>query len=240
MSSTTKTYTIGELAEEASVTTRTIRYYVSEGLLAPPEKGGRAASYNDEHLARLELIKILKEEFLPLQEIASLLSGLDKQAVFELLKEKQKAEIPPPTANSAKEYLQTLLNPPNSVAETPTLMRHRLQAKKEVAEETSPPAHPRAAPHRVEGTDSPVMPSVAKAKPGETESTTADLITGAAESAPTVDPAEPMATATQWQRIQITPDIELHIRSGLGKTSVRQKIEQLIKITRHLFNSIII
>lgn len=239
MSSTTKTYTIGELAGEANVTTRTIRYYVSEGLLAPPEKGGRAASYNDEHLARLELIKILKEEFLPLQEIASLLSGLDKQAVFELLKEKQKAEIPAPTSNSAKAYLQTLLNPPSSVAETPTLMRHRLQAKKEVAEEPSPPAHPRATPHGVKGTDPPAMPSAAKAKPGETESTTDDLIAGAAESAPTVDSADAMATATQWQRIQITPDIELHIRSGLEKTSVRQKIEQLIKITRHLFNSII-
>jgi len=212
---------------------------VSEGLLAPPEKGGRAASYNDEHLARLELIRVLKEEFLPLQEIASLLSDLDKQAVFELLREKQKSEIPAPTANSAKAYLQTLLNPPSSVAETPTLMRHRLQAKKEV-EETSPPAPPRAVPYGVKGADPPAMSSAAKAKPGETESTTADLITGATESAPTVDPAEAMATATQWQRIQITPDIELHIRSGLEKTSVRQKIEQLIKITRHLFNSIII
>jgi DNA-binding transcriptional MerR regulator len=239
MSSTTKTYTIGELAGEANVTTRTIRYYVSEGLLAPPEKGGRAASYNDEHLARLALIKILKEEFLPLQEIASLLNGLDKQAVFELLKEKQKAEIPAPTPNSAKAYLQTLLNPPNSVAETPTLMRHRLQAKKEVAEEPSLPAHPRATPHGVKSTDPSAMPSAAKARPGETESTTADLTTGAAESAPTVDSAEAIASATQWQRIQITPDIELHIRSGLEKTSVRQKIEQLIKITHHLFNSII-
>ena len=43
-------FTIGELAQVADVTTRTVRYYVEQGLIPPPRGGGRAASYGEEHL----------------------------------------------------------------------------------------------------------------------------------------------------------------------------------------------
>lgn len=79
-----------ELSEKASVTPRTIRYYVSEGLLAPPETAGRDARYTEEHLARLELIKRLKAEFLPLREIASVLEELDGKTIQELARHKPK------------------------------------------------------------------------------------------------------------------------------------------------------
>src|SRR5262245_48280104 len=121
-------YTIGELAQAADVTIRTIRYYVAEEVLPPPLGNGRAALYTQEHLDRLRLVMILKEEFLPLPEIRSLLSGLDHQAVLELLAERRQAEPPPPpTPNSAKEYLQTLLSPLTASAETTTLMRHKVE-----------------------------------------------------------------------------------------------------------------
>lgn len=102
-----KDYSISELSDAGSVTARTIRYYVAEGLLAPPGKGGRGATYNEEHLARLQLIKRLKEEYLPLQEIATLMRGLDRQAVMDLLKQKQRTSIAP--RSSAKNYLKDLL-----------------------------------------------------------------------------------------------------------------------------------
>ena len=87
------TYTIGELARAADVTKRTIRYYVAQGLLPPPYGSGRAATYSSEHLYRLELIKLLKQEFLPLSEIKTLLDGLDDRAVRYLVSEKRQ---PPP------------------------------------------------------------------------------------------------------------------------------------------------
>ena len=104
---TKRDFSISELSEAASVTTRTIRYYVAEGLLASPEKGGRGATYNGEHLARLQLIRRLKEEYLPLQEIATLMRGLDRKAVMDLLEQKQRTSVAP--RSSAKAYLKDLL-----------------------------------------------------------------------------------------------------------------------------------
>ena len=48
-------YTIGELAAEFAVTTRTIRFYESKGLIAPARRGV-ARSYSRRDRARLKLI----------------------------------------------------------------------------------------------------------------------------------------------------------------------------------------
>jgi DNA-binding transcriptional MerR regulator len=48
-------YTIGELAEELAVTTRTIRFYESKGLIAPARRGV-ARCYSRRDRARLMLI----------------------------------------------------------------------------------------------------------------------------------------------------------------------------------------
>ena len=111
-----KDFSIGELSEAASVTTRTIRYYVAEGLLASPENRGRGATYNEEHLARLQLIRRLKEEYLPLQEIATLMRGLDRQAVSGLLEQKQRTSVAP--RSSAKAYLKDLLEASASASDS--------------------------------------------------------------------------------------------------------------------------
>ena len=68
-------YSIGELAERAGVSTRTIRYYVSEGLLPPPEGGGPNSRYTSAHLDQLEIIGRLKAQYLPLKEIRRRLIG---------------------------------------------------------------------------------------------------------------------------------------------------------------------
>jgi len=68
-------YSISELAEEAGVSTRTIRYYVSEGLLPPPVGSGPNSRYTDAHLHQLGIIGRLKEQYLPLREIRRRLIG---------------------------------------------------------------------------------------------------------------------------------------------------------------------
>jgi DNA-binding transcriptional MerR regulator len=65
---------IGELAELAGVTPRTIRYYESLGLLGPSERhGGGFRYYTEAELARLHKIDWLKRLGLSLEEIAGVI-----------------------------------------------------------------------------------------------------------------------------------------------------------------------
>lgn len=68
-------YSISELADEAGVSTRTIRYYVSEGLLPPPVGSGPNSRYTNAHREQLEIIGRLKAQYLPLKEIRRRLIG---------------------------------------------------------------------------------------------------------------------------------------------------------------------
>jgi DNA-binding transcriptional MerR regulator len=68
-----RTYNLKELGRVAGVTERTIRYYIKEGLLPPPSGSGPFSRYTYEHWLRLQFIKRLKDEYLPLSEIKNLL-----------------------------------------------------------------------------------------------------------------------------------------------------------------------
>lgn len=70
-------YKISELAEKAEVTKRTIHYYISKGLIPPANGSGVASTYDEEHLLKLLLIKQLQDQYLPLERIRELVSGLD-------------------------------------------------------------------------------------------------------------------------------------------------------------------
>src|SRR5690348_4170798 len=82
--------TVGEVAELARVTVRTLHHYDELGLLEPSgrsEAGYRLYSYDD--LARLREILIWRALGLPLTEIASLLDdpGHDRVAALERQRE---------------------------------------------------------------------------------------------------------------------------------------------------------
>ncbi|MEM8534640.1 MAG: MerR family transcriptional regulator [Chloroflexota bacterium] len=69
-----ETMRIGELAERAGVTPRTIRYYEQIGLLGPSERVGRGFRHYTEHeLVRLQKIDALKQLGLSLEEIGSVI-----------------------------------------------------------------------------------------------------------------------------------------------------------------------
>src|SRR5438552_13620567 len=97
--------TINELAMQAGVTTRTIRYYVEQGVLPPPERG-RPAEYTEEHVQRLALIRRLKEQYLPLEEIRDMLHRLSREQVEAFLAE-----------HTPQEAEQTPARPPDSAAD---------------------------------------------------------------------------------------------------------------------------
>lgn len=69
-------YTIGELAGELNVTTRTIRFYEAKGLIAPARRGV-ARSYTRRDRARLKLILRGKNLGFSLDEIAQYLKMYD-------------------------------------------------------------------------------------------------------------------------------------------------------------------
>jgi DNA-binding transcriptional MerR regulator len=67
---------LAELAEASGIPARTIRFYISRGLLDGPAKAGRGAVYTGAHLERLEKIKALQAEGRHLAEIAPLVEDV--------------------------------------------------------------------------------------------------------------------------------------------------------------------
>ena len=87
-------YKISELADKAGVTKRTIHYYISKGLLLPPEGEGVNSTYNDEHLKRLQLIKKLQSEYMPLNKIREyILEGKEEKKTEEKVQVKDNREV---------------------------------------------------------------------------------------------------------------------------------------------------
>ena len=63
-------WTLTELADEAGIPARTIRYYIARGLLEGPDVAGRGASYGTAHRDRLLEIRALQSEGRMLADIA--------------------------------------------------------------------------------------------------------------------------------------------------------------------------
>ncbi len=76
-----KKYTIDDLGKLTGYSRRTIRYYVQEGLLAPPAGRGRGGFYFDSHLQKLLEIKSIKDR------------GIKLSAIQEVLKKNKKPEL---------------------------------------------------------------------------------------------------------------------------------------------------
>jgi DNA-binding transcriptional MerR regulator len=70
---------IDELARRAGTTVRTVRMYQERGLLPPPERHGRRASYRAEHLTRLRLVQRLTDRGYSLAAIKDLTDAWDAQ-----------------------------------------------------------------------------------------------------------------------------------------------------------------
>ncbi|MER5752299.1 MerR family transcriptional regulator [Streptomyces sp. NPDC002088] len=66
-----------ELARQAGITVRTLRFYRERKLIHPPRREGRLAWYDDSHLARLRTISALLERGHTLNGIAELADALD-------------------------------------------------------------------------------------------------------------------------------------------------------------------
>lgn len=101
---------IGELANLAEVSTRTVDYYTSLGLLNPAERtSGNFRLYDPADAERIQLIKSLECQGIPLEEIATALvtTGADMGPILARIDDDLKSLQA--TAQSAPEAMQGLL-----------------------------------------------------------------------------------------------------------------------------------
>jgi DNA-binding transcriptional MerR regulator len=77
--------TIDELAQHVGMTVRNVRAYRSRGLLPEPELRGRKGYYGDDHVARLELIRDLKDRGFNLEAIGQIIDRAPGDSLREVL-----------------------------------------------------------------------------------------------------------------------------------------------------------
>lgn len=106
-------YSIQELCDITGLPRRTIHFYTQQGLLPPPSGAGLGARYSDIHLARLNLIPILRKHGLRLDQI---------RERFESTSEENLASLIPPAAAKVRPALAVL-----EEAAAPRQTGHRAQ-----------------------------------------------------------------------------------------------------------------
>lgn len=86
--------TIDELAQRVGMTVRNVRAHQSRGLLPPPEVRGRTGYYDEDHVARLELIKDMQADGFNLRAIRHALDALPPGAGPEALAFRRRVVAP--------------------------------------------------------------------------------------------------------------------------------------------------
>jgi DNA-binding transcriptional MerR regulator len=79
------TYTITQIEEMTGVLRRNIHFYVKERLLSPPLGLRSSARYNEEHLLRLGVIRVLQGSHLRLEGIREALEKMDLPSMRRML-----------------------------------------------------------------------------------------------------------------------------------------------------------
>jgi DNA-binding transcriptional MerR regulator len=202
-------FSLTELADLAGVTPRTVRYYLAQGLLPGVGQSGPGSKYDSGHLARLRLIRLLQAEHLPLAEIRRRLETLVDDDIRDLAGASEPARPP----DTALEYLRTVLN--GAVGDPATAAG----PEGTFAATTMPARIPAAAP--------PVGPATASVG----EASLAARVPG--PIVPPTDATIRPSERSQWERIVLVPDIELHIRRPLPRTQNKQ-VDRLVTIAREL------
>jgi DNA-binding transcriptional MerR regulator len=220
-------HTIRQLSDLAGISPRTVRYYVAQGLLRSPSLTGRGARYDDGHLDRLRLIRRLQRQHLPLAEIRNRLAPLSDEEVQGLV------DVPPAVHGSAADYIRSVLathgttTRPVAASPTATLMRapaRGIAASRLTAEARSPrEPEPESKPGPVPG-------------PRPVSATGPAHVTAAApgwvrEAPPVRRPAS--GDRSQWERVALAPDIELHVRRPLGR-DLNKRVDRLIAAARDI------
>jgi DNA-binding transcriptional MerR regulator len=208
--------TLEELSERTGVEARTLRSWVSEGLLAPPLKSGRGAKYPTSNADRALAVRALKDLGLSLAEIGRRFLLASDQEVREWASAAGQTSAP---RGSARDYIK--------------LMRGSVGSKKPSYSDAPEMLGEPAA--RVAGLFS-ISPGAlslnasaaemnAPPRPQSADRTKVEHLILALERLLTKPPLR-RSSGTTWTRISITPDLELSVRGDLAPAE-RLLFEQL-------------
>ena len=177
----TNSFDLKQLCDIAGVTSRTVYFYIQQGLLPHAGTHGPGAKYERRHLARLQLVKLLQREHLPLAEIRERLQGLSDAQVEQAVAEASSAPLisNSSSADSALGYIRQLLS-----------------------KDASSPRGRQELPHTQRPADGRAGPPVGWDR-------------------------------SQWDRVVLTQDVELHIRRPLTRERNRQ-VERLLEEARRI------
>ena len=95
---------LAELSDKTKVSPRTIRYYIQQGLLPAPDARGPGAHYGPEYVDRLNLIRRLQQEHLPLSEIRKRMEKLQPAEIRRILASQLDSK-----SDSASDYVRRVL-----------------------------------------------------------------------------------------------------------------------------------
>ncbi len=231
------TYSIADLARLTGVNVRTIRYYLAQGLLPASGESGPGAHYGEGHLNRLRLTRRLQQQHLPLAEIRRRLAELTDAQAAELL---AASEVDAGSApqSSALEYVRSLLVPPpggGRAAEQPVAYGRPAPSRPPFASEsrTSIPLAASMSPGLRRAQAS--MPRMRDVPPpnGPSERSSGAFPPNPESHALTAPTEPPAQERSQWERLSLGPNIEIHIRRPLSRIEQR-RVERLITIARQV------
>jgi DNA-binding transcriptional MerR regulator len=208
-------YNLAELSERAEVPERTVRYYIQKRLIPGPLGRGRKSRYNDDHLDRLREIRQLRALGIPLD-------------IIEVHMEEYEPGSPMAPASGAPPSDRPLDEPPTSDPDLPELPPQR-----GVFAGTMPACGPEG-PSRA----SAALDYIARARMAASTAAEMPAAMGAARlPIPGRTPREPspgVGRKSRWERIGVTPDIEIHVKSSLPR-SQKRALEQLLEKAKELF-----
>lgn len=232
-------HTITQLSALSGLSVRTIRYYLAQGLIPAAGMEGPSSRYPEATLARLRLIARLRDAHLPLAEIRKQLLALSDDEVLALAGTPVEAE----PAGSALDYVRSVLDGsraglrPSPLWSTPALNARVPPAPERPAvggdSQVAPIAQSGSLLRRV----APHAPSRGTTGEGSGLFAASEALPAPAwkeaPATPAADEVTPFGQRSQWDRVAITTDIELHIRRPLSRRDNRL-VERLLAFARQL------
>jgi DNA-binding transcriptional MerR regulator len=213
--------TLKELVKASEVSERTIRYYIQEGVLPPPQGSGQASRYNIEHLRRLSLVRRFKAALLPLSQIKQLFDELTAEELEQV----------------ANQFYNEL------TATNPVLDEKTMAGEQSPSLELTGASASTSAPKQTKRVEEPLQVFQPPQANQDQDSTWVLAETAAIEKEKNQEKqagtnnADLITFTGQWNRISLAPGLEIHYEIGGQQDNKegRERLAHLVELAMRLY-----